>query len=352
MAVTISKGKVKKVCYILGASRERSPRAMKIARVFDADIIDCPSKWNRYSTFPILLPIRLILSKHDVLIVNNIPAHILGSVWFASKFQRFVLVADFVNFWKYAVRKKFRFLSGIASCLENWIYRRVKYALAINELVAESARNVGVRDVQVIRDAADHELFTPSFNSDPILVVAANLRRDEGVDIFLRAMKIVKDQMPTAKCLVAGTGEEDGRLRKLASDLGLNSQINFLGWIPHSELPKVYHDASIGVIPMRPVSPLALPIKLFEYMSSGLAIISTDTPAIKTIVEDGKNGMLFSPGDYNALASLIIKTLLDKNLMARLQKEARKTVENGLNWKSEAEKLNSYIDKILSERDV
>lgn len=352
MAVTIPKDKVKKVCYILGASRERSPRATKIAHVLNASIIDCPSKWRRYSTFPILLPIRLLFSSYDVLIVNNIPTHILCSAWFASKLRRFVLVADFVNFWTYAVRKKFRFLSGIASWLENWIYRRVRHALAINELVAESARTAGVRDVQVIRDAADHEQFTPSFNSNPIVVLAANLRRDEGVDIFLRAMKTVKDRMPTVKCLLAGAGEEDGHLKKLASDLGLSSQVDFLGWIAHSELPMVYHRASIGVVPMRLVSPLALPIKLFEYMSSGLAIISTDTPAIKTIIEDGKNGMLFPSGDSNALASLIIKVLLDKNLRARLQKAARNTVEEGLNWKSEAKKLNSYLDKILSETDV
>ena len=352
MAVTIPKYKVKRLCYILGASKERSPRATKIAEVIDAKVIDCPSKLKRYTTFPIALLMRLVFSSYNMVIVNNIPTHILFSVWLASKFRRFILVTDFVNLWGYAVRKKFRFLSWIVSRSEMWFYKRIDYGLAINEALAKCASDAGVNRVNVVYDAADHNLFKPSFNMDPIVVVAANLRRDEGVDILLKAMQKVKDKMPTVDCLVAGAGEEEHTLRNLVEDLGIDSHVHFLGWIPNKDLPKVYQRASIGVAPIRMVSPLALPIKLFEYMSCGLAVISSDTSTVRTIIENGKNGLLFPPEDSNTLATIIMRVLLDRDLMAKLQKAARNTVEAGLNWKAEAEKLRRFVETILSDENA
>jgi len=350
MAVTISSDKVKKVCYVVGAGRERTPRATKIGQALKAEIIDCPSKLKRYSTFPIVLSAKLTFSSYDLVIVNNIPTHVLFCAWIASKFRGFILVADFVNFWEYAVRKKFKWLSGFASRFEKWIYRRLRYGLAINEVIANHARTAGVAKVKVVYDAADHEFFKPSFNSDPVVVLAANLRKDEGVDVLLRAMKTVKENVPLSKCLLAGTGEEEEHLRRLANDLMLGSHIEFLGWIQHSEMPRIYERASIGVIPMRSVSPLALPIKLFEYMSSGLAVISTDTNTIRTIIEPRKNGLLFQPEDSDALASLITQVLLNRSLMSSLQRAARATVDAGLNWKTEAEKLTIFVSDIVSEK--
>jgi len=291
----------------------------------------------------------LTFLRYDLVIVNNIPTHILFCAWIASKVRRFILVADFVNFWEYAVRKKFKWLSGFASQFEKWIYRRLRYGIAINEFIADYARKAGVAKVEVVHDAADHELFKPSFNSDPVVVLAANLRKDEGVDVLLRAMRIVKENVPSSKCLLAGTGEEEENLRTLANDLMLGSHVEFLGWIQHLELPRIYERASIGVVPMRSVSPLALPIKLFEYMSSGLAVISTDTDTIRTIIEPQKNGLLFKPEDSDSLASLIIQVLLNRDLMSSLQRAARATVDAGLNWKAEAEKLTLFASDIVSE---
>jgi glycosyltransferase involved in cell wall biosynthesis len=161
-------------------------------------------------------------------------------------------------------------------------------------------------------------------------------------------MTIVKEKKPGIKCLLAGTGEELKNLKELTNDLGLGSDIDFLGWVPHSDLPQVYQRASIGVIPMRLVSPLALPIKLYEYMSCGLVVISTDAPTIRTIIEHGKNGLLFEPGDFEALASLIIQVLIDRDLMINLQRAARDTVEAGLNWKTESDRLIRFVDSTSS----
>jgi len=352
MSVTILKDKVKKVCYIVGASKDKTPRATKIAQALDAEIIDCPSKLRRYTTFPVLLPITLAFSRHDIVIVNNIPTHVVFSVWIASKFRKFVLVVDFVNFWRFAVSKKFKALSGMASYLENWIYRRMKYGLAINDVIAKSAEEAGVEIVKVVHDAADHELFKPSFNLAPVVAIAANLRRDEGVDVLLNAMKTVKDEFPDIKCLVAGSGEEENSLRELAKKLKLDSHVEFLGWIPNPNLPQIYEHASVGVVSMRTLSPFALPIKLFEYMSSGLAVISTDTATIRTIIRDGENGLLFPTEDFNKLASLIMDVLSDSGLMRKLQKGARHTVEVGLNWRSESEKLMKFVNDVSSEENI
>ena len=94
-------------------------------------------------------------------------------------------------------------------------------------------------------------------------------------------------EMPQAKFVIAGTGEQQAYLRELTHDLGVSNNTKFIGWVPRSELPKYLSSADVYVS-----SSLSdgTSNSLLEAMACGLAPIVTDIPANQTWIDDGKNG--------------------------------------------------------------
>ncbi|MEM3507461.1 MAG: glycosyltransferase, partial [Candidatus Bathyarchaeia archaeon] len=253
------------------------------------------------------------------------------------------LIVDFVNLWQFSIRKKYSFLSSFIKAYENLIYKKIEKGLAINEKIESFIKKIGVKNVKTILDAANHKKFIPGDEIKPIIVLSANLRWDEGVDILILAMEKVLKKFPEAKCIIIGDGEEKEKLLKLTKNKGLEKNIKFMGWLSYSRIPEIYKKSLIGVAPFRPISPFALPIKLFEYLSSGLVVVASNTPTVRTIIKNGFNGLLFSPMDHESLSNTIIKALSDQKLLKDLRINARKIVEKEINWEFQKKKLQSFI---------
>jgi len=81
-----------------------------------------------------------------------------------------------------------------------------------------------------------------------------------------------------------------------------------------------------------------MPNSLLEAMSCGLPVIASKIGGVVDIVEDGKSGILFEPGDVAGLSSAMIRLLKDAELRQRLGAEARKRIVEGFS-----------IDKIADE---
>jgi len=318
---------------------------MKIADALNAEIIDCKSRIERYTLFPLKVFIKLILKNYEIVIVNNIPAHIVFFTWLTSKLKRFKLIVDFVNLWQFSIKKKYPLFSSFIKAYENFIYKKIEKGLTINEAIKNFLEKIGVKNLKTILDAADHKKFIPGDEYKPIIVLAANLRWDEGVDILILAMEKVIKKIPEAKCIIVGDGEEKKKLIDLVKNKGLEKNIKFIGWIPYSTIPKIYKKSLIGIASFRPISPFALPIKLFEYLSSGLVVIASDTLTVRTVIKHNFNGLLFRPMDPDDLAKYIIKALTNKELAKNLRLNARKIVEERVNWEFQKKELKNFILK-------
>jgi glycosyltransferase involved in cell wall biosynthesis len=83
----------------------------------------------------------------------------------------------------------------------------------------------------------------------------------------------------------------------------------------------------------------ASPLKLFEYMASGRAVIASDLPSTAEIVEDGVNGLLYPPGDVQALAAALKRLHEDAALRERLGKAGREQALGQFTWKARARRI-------------
>lgn len=107
---------------------------------------------------------------------------------------------------------------------------------------------------------------------------------------------------PGAQLVLAGHGAYRRRLEELAEAEGAADRVVFLGFVPHEDLPDVYRCADVfaiaGVAELQSIATL-------EAMASGLPVVAADAMALPHLVEEGRNGYLYRPGDPGELAARI-----------------------------------------------
>ena len=142
----------------------------------------------------------------------------------------------------------------------------------------------------------------------------------KGQDIAIRALKVVVERFPDARVLFIGHGAEQARCERLASELGIAAQCSFLGPLPHREVLK--HLASAHATVVASWSE-AFGLVNIESMAVGVPVIGSRTGGIAEIVRDGVDGLLFPPGDHDALATRMIQLIENVSLRRQMAASAR-----------------------------
>jgi glycosyltransferase involved in cell wall biosynthesis len=172
----------------------------------------------------------------------------------------------------------------------------------------------------------------------------------KGVDTLIRAAAAY----PEAEYVIIGGTEEPqadepdiNRLRQLALELEIASRVRFTGWVPYRDVSSLLRDAAVTVIPL-PDTPFGRyftsPLKLFDYMAAGAAIVSSDLPSLRDVLKNECNALLVPPGDPSALARAIQRLLSDESLAARLGKQARLDVQR-YSWDARAARLLDQVSR-------
>jgi glycosyltransferase involved in cell wall biosynthesis len=176
---------------------------------------------------------------------------------------------------------------------------------------------------------------------------AGHLYAWKGVDVLLEAVA----QVPGVRCLVAGGHDQEpdlARLQALAGRIGVENRVTFTGHLPPSDVPGVLARADILALP-NPASAISThatsPLKLFEYMAAGKAIVASNLPAIREVLTHDANALLVTPGDPGALAAAIRRLAGDPALRETLAAAARTAVAE-YSWDRRAERLEAFFTEV------
>jgi glycosyltransferase involved in cell wall biosynthesis len=139
---------------------------------------------------------------------------------------------------------------------------------------------------------------------------------------------------------------------KYANDIGISNKVNFTGSIPHAEIPHLVSAADIAVAPYPAVNrDLWLsPMKLFEYMACGTAVIASEVGQLARVVEDGSNGLLVPPGDSLTMAIALNKLIADADLRSRLGQQARKDAIREYSWENYISRLELVLAAVVAKQ--
>jgi glycosyltransferase involved in cell wall biosynthesis len=138
---------------------------------------------------------------------------------------------------------------------------------------------------------------------------------EKGQDDLIAAIAALG--VPGARCVIAGAGPEEQRLRARIAALGLDGRVQLLGH--RGDARELIAAFDVAVLSSKTEgSPLAL----LEYMAAGAPIVATAVGGIPELIQDGVNGLLVPPEDPETLAAAIRRLLADRELAARLGSNA------------------------------
>jgi glycosyltransferase involved in cell wall biosynthesis len=156
----------------------------------------------------------------------------------------------------------------------------------------------------------------------PLLLTVARLQLHKGhKDLIAAAPHILREQPDAVFAIAgkAGTPEQETYLKELqayAHQLGVAEKIRFLGFIGENDLVALYREAAALVHPARSEG---FGLTLLEAMSLGLPVIAAAADGPSAIIENGKNGLLFAPGNPDALSTSVVRVLKDPLLASALR---------------------------------
>jgi glycosyltransferase involved in cell wall biosynthesis len=144
-----------------------------------------------------------------------------------------------------------------------------------------------------------------------------------------------------------GAGPEWTAVRDAAAGL---TGVVFTGAVPHDAMPAALAAADIGVAPFDPGRHKALslafywsPLKVFEYMASGLPVVAPRIDRLATLVEHGREGLLYDGADPGALAATLGSLALDGTRRRALGAAARARVERDFSWRAHCAALDAAL---------
>jgi glycosyltransferase involved in cell wall biosynthesis len=174
----------------------------------------------------------------------------------------------------------------------------------------------------------------------------------EGVDDTVRAVASSIETGVDMRFFALTTESGQAELRTLCAELGIAERSVVVGPVPHEVVGPFFELIDIFVIsrPDTRVTRLVTPLKPFEAMMHGRAVLGADLPAIAEIIEDGVTGVLFKAGDIAALSKAIERLAMDGGLRRKLGEKAREWVLAERTWDAViAEGLSAYE---IAERNV
>lgn len=202
------------------------------------------------------------------------------------------------------IRSKFQFLYS-------YLFRSADIVIVLSEMWYKYVNNeFNIADkTKVVYNPCTTNILPQTYIKKKQILYAGTVNARKGYDDMIKAFASIAEDYPQWKILFAGNGEiEQGKA--LATKLGIESQTIFLGWIDGIAKDKVFKEASIFCLPSYAEG---FPMAVLDAWAYGLPVITTPVGGIPDIAENGKNALLFNPGDIETLAKQM-KYMIDNDM--------------------------------------
>ncbi len=240
----------------------------------------------------------------------------------------------------------------VARRLEQYVWRSADFALPVTNVLAQEIRAAGVRPEKlvVIPNGIDPMRFAQGPDNESakaalglcgklVLGFTGFMRDWHGLSDVLDWMAL--DDVPRhIHLLLVGDGPALAGLKAQAARLALQDRVTFAGLVDRDMVARM---VAVFDIALQPKSvEYASPLKLFEYMALGKAIVAPDQANIREVLEPDVSGLLFDPERAGSMTAAIARLARDETLRARLGEGARRSIdERGYTWKENARRVGA-----------
>ena len=214
--------------------------------------------------------------------------------------------------------------------------------LPVSSPLAAYARDRGAQRVEVTPNAVAPQRFSDLPRRDPsappVAVFSGALRPWHGIETIAEAWALLDGEAPRLRVI------GDGPARDIVAAAGAE----MLGAVPHEQVPRLLGGADIGLAPYSPDAPAYFsPLKLFEYLAAGLAIVAADIPGVRDVT-GSEAAVLIPPGDAPALAREVALLATDQATRERLGSAARALAAEHT-WQRRGQRIIEAVGELSEE---
>lgn len=258
--------------------------------------------------------------------------------------------------------KTYRELAATAEAaeIEREVFGLSRAVVAVSDGVAEYLRANGILrsrihvipngvdvssfDVQSPAGAAAH--LCGSLPSDAVTIgFVGGLKPWHGIQELLRAFRGLAERHRSCHLLIVGDGPMRAWIDGFADGTGLADRIHVTGWVSHDDLPALLKRIDVATAPYPRIDDFYFsPLKLFEYLAAGRAIVASRIGQIDGIIRDGGNGLLVEPGSVEELTGALDRLLADAGMRDELGAAARKSAQ-AYDWSEIAQRITGIASQ-------
>jgi glycosyltransferase involved in cell wall biosynthesis len=253
----------------------------------------------------------------------------------------------------------------LAARAERWALSRADAVLAVSTPLRDYAISLGAEPdrVHVVPNGVDAELFKPGepdlevrkrwgLDGDRVLGFVGGLRPWHGVEVLPALLDRLVSRYSGLRLAIVGDGPLRGELERELRERGLTRSALLTGWLSHAEVAALVREFDVALAPYsRPQHDFYFsPLKLFEYMACGVPVVAAALGQIEEVVRDGETGLLYPPGQQDALLAACDRLLSDPDLRRRLGWVAAKEIRNHYTWDRNAERVIELARQLMAAR--
>lgn len=278
------------------------------------------------------IPFFMPAHEPNVPVVAVVP-HLFGTTVFQ---QASLPVAGYVYLYE-------RFIpAGYRRCLFSVLSESTR-----NDLIA---RGIPADRLRVIHSGMDHDLYVPDGRPPaarpPWIVYLGRLKKYKGIDLVIRALPEVAKRVPGVVYKIVGEGDDRPRLEALTRQLGMETHVEFTGWIGGKKKVELLHDTRV----LAYTSPKeGWGLSVIEAGACAVPVVASNSPGLRESVVDGKTGFLVPHADVPQLAARLTTLLTDDALAARMG-EAGIEWAKTFHWDESTRKTLELLEEAVAER--
>ena len=246
-----------------------------------------------------------------------------------------------------------------------FVFNRVQRIICVSEPAKHHLIDVwGIKPekISVLPNGVDVDMFGKKFDTKQvrseyhlsnfqIVGFVGGFQPWHGLENLIESFYQVIHEVPKVKLILIGDGPVRDQINHKIRDLGLESSVMITGYIPQNQVPQLLSVVDIAVLPY-PELPKELwfsPLKLYEYMAAGKAIVASDSGQIGEVLSDGITGKLVKPGDISGMSEAIIELLKNKKERELLGSNAQQQALEQHSWDHYIHQLEEIYLEVLEK---
>jgi len=293
--------------------------------------------------------------KPDVL-YERYNLYLPAGVWLKKRFKIPMLLE--VNAPLYDERSKYGKISikWLAKWSENYAWRSADKVLPVTEVLADYVRKIGVAEdrINVIPNGIDWDKFKSvprieaakkklGLDDKIVLGFVGFVREWHGLE---KMVDLIAEEKQAGYLLIVGDGPAKVSILARAKALNVSEKVIWTGIVNRDEVANYIAAFDIALQPE--VVDYASPLKLFEYLALGKAIIAPDKANIREILTHNSDALLFPPEENQAIELLIKQLFSDDELIRRLGIRAKKLITTkNLTWLDNAKRVSRLAQGMI-----